>query len=329
MYASNALRDRRKKVGINVKKGIISYGEAFIDFIAKNESNTDFDPFLGGTTVNVAVGVQKLGAKASYICKLGSDETSDFVRKKLLIEGVNQSGCVTSVTKKVCEVYVHKSKEGDRYFHSYIDSTPHEQVYKYELQEALFEKAAIFYFGSGTLFHPISQETTREAVRLAKKYRMLVAFDPNIRMKRWESEAACRNIVTSFLYETDILKISQDELLFLMNSTDLAESLEKLRAYHIPFVWVTQGEKGAVAVTANQMLHVSAKKVQAIDTTGAGDAFMAGILWCIHEKGLPESEESCKQYTMFANALGGAVSARYGGMISLKAKDVSNIKAGS
>ncbi|WWB84019.1 carbohydrate kinase [Priestia aryabhattai] len=312
-----------------MKKGIISYGEAFIDFIAKNESNTDFDPFLGGTTVNVAVGVQKLGAKAYYICKLGSDETSDFVRKKLLIEGVNQSGCVTSKTKKVCEVYVHKSKEGDRHFHSYIDSTPHEQVYKHELQEPLFEQAAIFYFGSGTLFHRISQETTKEAVRLAKKYRMLVAFDPNIRMKRWESEAACRNTVTPFLYETDILKISQDELLFLMNSTDLTESLEKLRSYHIPYVWITQGEDGAVAVTANQTLHVSAKEVHAIDTTGAGDAFMAGILWCIHEKGLPESEESRKRYTMFANALGEAVSARYGGMISLKAKDVSSIKAGS
>ncbi|WP_226701203.1 carbohydrate kinase family protein [Priestia aryabhattai] len=310
-----------------MKKGIISYGEAFIDYIAKNEFNTSFDPFLGGTTVNVAVGVQKLGAKAYYICKLGSDETSDFVRKNLLMEGVDQSGCVTSVTKKVCEVYVHKSKEGDRHFHSYIDYTPHEQVYKHELKEALFEQTAIFYFGSGTLFHPISQETTKEAVKLAKKHRMLVAFDPNIRMKRWESEAACRNTVTPFLYETDILKISQDELLFLMNSTDLTESLEKLRAYHIPYVWVTQGENGAVAVTA--MLHVSAKKVQAIDTTGAGDAFMAGILWCIHEKGLPESEEACKRYTKFANALGGAVSARYGGMISLKAKDVSNIKAGS
>lgn len=206
MYVSNALGDRRKKVRINLKKGIISYGEAFIDYIAKNEFNTSFDPFLGGTTVNVAVGVQKLGAKAYYICKLGSDETSDFVRKNLLIEGVNQSGCVISETKKVCEVYVHKSKEGDRYFHSYIDSTPHEQVYKHELQEALFEQAAIFYFGSGTLFHPISQETTKEAVRLAKKHRMLVAFDPNIRMKRWESEAACRNIVTPFLSETDILK---------------------------------------------------------------------------------------------------------------------------
>lgn len=327
MYMSNALGDRRKKVRINLKKGIISYGEAFIDYIAKNEFNTSFDPFLGGTTVNVAVGVQKLGAKAYYICKLGSDETSDFVRKNLLMEGVDQSGCVTSVTKKVCEVYVHKSKEGDRHFHSYIDYTPHEQVYKHELKEALFEQTAIFYFGSGTLFHPISQETTKEAVKLAKKHRMLVAFDPNIRMKRWESEAACRNTVTPFLYETDILKISQDELLFLMNSTDLTESLEKLRAYHIPYVWVTQGENGAVAVTA--MLHVSAKKVQAIDTTGAGDAFMAGILWCIHEKGLPESEEACKRYTKFANALGGAVSARYGGMISLKAKDVSNIKAGS
>lgn len=112
MYASNALGDRRKKVGINVKKGIVSYGEAFIDYIAKNEFNTSFDPFLGGTTVNVAVGVQKLGAKAYYICKLGSDETSDFVRKKLLIEGVNQSGCVTSKTKKFVKcMYIKVKKE--------------------------------------------------------------------------------------------------------------------------------------------------------------------------------------------------------------------------
>ncbi|MEK1830474.1 hypothetical protein AAAC51_19570 [Priestia megaterium] len=45
MYASNALGGRRKKVRINVKKGVISYGEAFIDYIAKNEFNTSFDLF--------------------------------------------------------------------------------------------------------------------------------------------------------------------------------------------------------------------------------------------------------------------------------------------
>ncbi len=146
---------------------------------------------------------------------------------------------------------------------------------------------------------------------------MLVAFDPNIRMKRWESEAACRNIVTPFLSETDILKISQDELLFLMNSADLTESLEKLRAYHIPYVWVTQGENGAAAVTANQTLHVSAKEVQAIDTTGAGDAFMAGVLRYVHINGLPSTMESLVSCTEFANHLGALAATKAGALTAL------------
>ena len=55
-----------------------------------------------------------------------------------------------------------------------------------------------------------------------------------------------------------------------MNSADLTESLEKLRAYHIPYVWVTQGENGAAAVTANQTLHVSAKESAGDRHDGSG-----------------------------------------------------------
>lgn len=301
-----------------MKKGIISYGEAFVDYIAVNSYNQNFQKYIGGTTLNVAVGVRRLGSPAYYLCKLGKGEVSIFIKNELQKEDVSLEFSVESDQKKICGVYVHLNDDGERCFHSYENETPDEQLLVSELHEELFRKAKLFYCGSGTLFHSISRQTTKAAVELAQKHGTLVAFDPNIRLKRWESEQKCRAAIIEMLPNVDLLKIAEDELLFLTDTLTIEEGVKKLAGFEIPYVWVTLGEKGALAVHGEMEVHVPAMEVKAIDTTGAGDAFMAGILHCIHIKGLPEDHDALKRYTEYANELGARAACVIGALTVIK-----------
>ncbi len=300
--------------GTIMKKGIISYGEAFVDFIAQDYSNTQFKRFIGGATLNLAVGVQRLGTPSYYLCKLGQDKISAFIKYELMKAGVNIDFSIVSSHKRISEVYVHLNQQGERYFHSYVNETPDEQLLETELNQELFKKAFLFYCGSGTLFHPIAYKTTLAALELSKKHGTLIAFDPNIRIKRWESEQYCRMAIKTVLPQVDILKLTKSELLFLMETDTVDEGLKKLASYSVPFVWITLGEKGALAVFHGQPYHTEGKKVQAIDTTGAGDAFMAGILHCIHSDGLPSDKNEIIRYTKFGNKLGALAATQKGAL---------------
>jgi fructokinase len=299
-----------------MKTGIISYGEAFIDYISTDKVN--YNKYIGGTTINVSVGLQRLGTPVYYLSKFGIDEKSQFVKSELLKEKVNLHYCFESPTKKVSSVYVHILENGDRSFHAYENKSPDDLLFAEELNDELFEAASLFYFGSGTLFHPVALQTTRAAVRLARKHKTLIAFDPNIRMKRWESEEQCRSIILDFLKSVDILKLSDQELTFLMKSTTVEEGLQMLSSYTIPYVWVTLGEEGALAVHGHNRTLVQGEKVEVVDTTGAGDAFMAGILHCIQTHGLPKTTTELIKYTMFGNHLGGLAVTQQGALTAIE-----------
>ncbi|WP_141432244.1 carbohydrate kinase family protein [Bacillus sp. 03113] len=296
------------------KQGILSFGDAFVDYIATDLSNKSFETYLGGTTINVATGVARLGIPTSYICKLGMDKVSHFVEEELTKEKVDIHYSVKTPTKKICGVYVHLNEEGDRYFHSYMNETPDEVLKVEDLNPAPFEQAKIFYFGSGTLFHEQARKATEKALELAKKYQTLISFDSNIRMKRWKSEEECRQTILPFLDKIDILKISEDELFFLTETKSLVAAFKELEIYQIPYVFITLGEKGTYTVSSNGKAIEPAQKIEALDTTGAGDAFMSGILACFHEKGAPTSLADLKKYAKIGNAMGTWVSTQMGAL---------------
>nr|WP_263326510.1 carbohydrate kinase [Neobacillus sp. Marseille-Q6967] len=302
------------------KQGIISLGEPFVDYIATDSSNQNFQQWLGGATVNVAVGMRRLGIPSYYLCKLGTDEISEFVKHEFGRENVNIEYCVHSSVKKICGVYVHLNEQGERYFHSYINLTPSEVLTAEELKKEPFMRAKIFYFGSGTLFQETANMTTQMALKYAMEANAIVAFDTNLRLKRWESEEQCRKTVCSFLKNVDIVKLADDELLFLTQTNSVEEGLKKISTLNIPYVFVTMGNKGAWAVTNSEQIYVPGLEVKAIDTTGAGDAFMAALLYCFHEKGKPSDPSKLKEYTEYANHIGAAAVTKVGALTAFPKK---------
>lgn len=299
------------------KRGVISLGEAFIDYISFDQTNTKYVRYLGGATVNVAAAVCQLGIPSYYLCKLGSDENSQFVEDELHKANVKTQFCVRTRKKQVCGVYVHLTANGEREFHRYLNPTPDEVLTADELETLLFKQARIFYFGSGTLFHPRALETTETALEYSKRNNTLVAFDVNLRLKRWESEDHCRRTVQSFLPHVDIVKMAEDELFFLTETSSLAEGIVAASQWKIPYLFITLGGNGAHVIANDRGEHIPGEKVQIVDTTGAGDAFMAALLEKFHEKGNPTYME-LREYTKYANHIGALATTKVGSLTDMQ-----------
>lgn len=302
---------------VSTKKHVLIYGDVFVDYIAKDYTNTDFNTFLGGATVNVAAGVSRLGAPSAFITVIGDDATSQFVWNELRQEGVDLSYAKLDNAKQVCGVSIHLTEDNERMFHSYINETPDIQVEAADLHTDAFENASVFHICSGTMFHPTALHTTKKAIQIAKASGVPLSFDANIRPLRWESEAICRETIISFFTETDILKLTDEELYFLTETETLEAGIAKLASYDIPVVLITVGAQGTFAVLDGHVTHVGVEQIKPVDTTGAGDAFMAGILRQIHVKGMPKTDEEWIDYIAFGNKLGALCATKLGALSAM------------
>lgn len=286
------------------KKHVLIYGDAFVDYIAKDTTNSEFQTFLGGATVNVAAGLSRLGARSAFITVTGDDETSEFVRSELLKESVDLSFAKHEDSKRVSGVYIHLTDTNERIFYRYIDETPDIQVESDDLSKDAFRGASILHICSGTMFNQTALKTTREAVRLAKGNDVILSIDANIRPLRWESEKVCRETIVSFFADADIVKLTEEELFFLTETDSVEAGIAQLDSFQIPVLLITMGDKGTFTVINGVSEHVRVEPVQAIDTTGAGDAFIAGVLRQIHFQGIPKTHKDWVEVVEFGNRLG-------------------------
>lgn len=298
-------------------KHILTYGDAFVDYIAVNTENDQFNRHLGGATVNVAAGASRLGMPSKFITITGDDDTSAFVRQELENEGVDLSYSIIVPEKRVSGVYVHFTPHYDRIFAKYENETPDLQVTAQDLVEEAFKDASVFHMCTGTMFHPEALKTTLEAVRLAKEGGALCSFDVNIRPLRWGSEEQCRATVFQFLADVDILKLTTDELAFLMETDSVEKGIARLSEFYIPLVFLTDGENGTHALFEGENFHVPVVPVQPVDTTGAGDAFVAGTLRYIHLNGLPKTRAEVVDCALFANKLGALCTTKHGALTAM------------
>lgn len=299
------------------KKFVLIFGDAFVDYIAEDQSNSRFSKFLGGATVNVAAGVARLGAASSFITVTGENETSEFVRNELNAEGVDLSFSQIVPEKEVSGVYVHLLDNNERHFERYVDETPDIQVDFSSIKSEAIHQTSIFHFCSGTLFHPAALATTKKIVESMKKSNVLISFDANIRPLRWKSEELCRETICSFFDFVDILKLTEEELFFLTNTTTIEDGISCLQPYSIEALLITIGAEGSHAVINGEVVHVPVERVIPIDTTGAGDAFVAGILSKIYLEGHPTSREAWTKYIAFGNKLGGICATKSGALSAM------------
>jgi fructokinase len=266
-----------------MKTGVISLGEALIDFIPLDENNTTYQKSPGGAPANVAVGVARLGAQSTFVGKVGDDVLGRFLKETLDGYGVTTNRMLFTQDAKTGVVFVTNGEDGERSFEFYINPSADRFLSAAELVKEDFTSHKILHFGSISMISSPAKEATEAAVQLAKGNGMYVSYDPNLRLGLWDSEEQAKETIISMLHHADMLKLSEEELEFITGEKDIQAGVEKLKSYKIPLILITLGAEGSYVYTVNGSAHVPAMKVKAIDTTGAGDAFVSGMLYSLQE----------------------------------------------
>ncbi|MBU9721444.1 MULTISPECIES: aminoimidazole riboside kinase [Bacillaceae] len=266
-----------------MKKGIISLGESLIDFIPLDNENINYQKSPGGAPANVAVGVAKLGARSTFLGRVGDDVLGKFLVETLDTFGVKTNQMFLTKDIKTGVVFVTNGDDGERSFEFFINPSADRFLKVDDIDEHDFLNHKIVHFGSISMISNPAKEATIHAVKIAKQNGMLISYDPNLRLGLWPSEQQARETISTMLCEVDFLKISEEELTFITGETEVNKGMEALKEYSIPLTIITLGAEGCYVYTSEGEKHVPAMSVKAVDTTGAGDAFVSGMLYQLNE----------------------------------------------
>ncbi|MCM2677239.1 carbohydrate kinase family protein [Alkalicoccobacillus plakortidis] len=306
------------------KQGIISLGEVLVDMIPLNAENTEYQKSPGGAPANVAVGLSRLGIDSYFIGAVGTDLIGHFLRKTLVEYGVNIQGLTQTALAKTPLVFVELAENGERSFEFLIDHSADQLLSTDDLAENLFQQAKILHIGSISTIQKTSRAATHKAIHLAQENGMLVSFDPNLRLSIWPDELSALEQIKALLLTSDIVKLSEEELEFLTNETDETAAVLKLKDYQIPLLIITKGEHGSSFYTNTHKVNVPTYKVEAVDTTGAGDAFVSGVLAHLHDLDDPLDSltpETLQRIGAFAAVSGSLAASTKGAMTALPTKE--------
>lgn len=289
---------------------VITLGEILADFVPEGRGHI-LRP--GGAPSNVAVNLSRGGIKTAIIGRLGSDFIGDYLLRFLKKNKVNTTLVSRDKDAKTGLVFVFLNKYKDRDFSFYGHPSADKMLAKQDVQETAIKKCKILHFGSISMMAKSSAAATLKAVRLAKKHGKLVSFDPNVRLNLWEGrfEQARKKIRSLFKY-ADIIKISDTELKFLYNAGPKAKTLGKI--FGKKLVFVSTGADGCYVYFRGLFKHVPGYKARVVDSTGAGDAFMAGVIRGILKagKGIFLSPVELTDIAAYANKQGSLAVQRKG-----------------
>ena len=261
----------------------IILGEALIDFVPTESgvsisSVPGFYKRFGGAPANVAMGMAKLGSDTSFVGKVGKDGFGDFLEGKFIDAGVNVDQLYRTDKANTTLAFVSLTEKGDRDFVFYRNPGADELLKPEEVDENKFKNARVFHFGSLSLTRKESRRATKRAIEVSRENGLKVTMDPNIRLNLWSSPSRLKKLVKSLLPMVDMIKLSEEEVYFITGTEDLESGISKLTELGPSPVLVTLGSRGSLISYKGNFERSEGHEVEAIDTTGAGDGFMAGFL---------------------------------------------------
>lgn len=293
-----------------MENDVVTLGELLIDFVPTVSGVTlieapAFKKAPGGAPANVAAGLAKLGVPCAFLGKVGEDAFGTFLKETLDEVGVDTAGLVFSQEARTALAFVSLRADGEREFMFYRNPSADMLYTPDEVDFDPIRKAKIFHFGSISLISEPSRSATLAAIDAAQAAGCLLSYDPNLRLALWPSSEEAREGMLSVWEQADVIKVSDEELVFLTGLDDYAQAVAQLWHDRLRLLVVTLGKQGCRYYTPECQGAIPGFKVDTVDTTGAGDGFVAGLL-----KGVlahPEDwqvELVLRQICQYANAVG-------------------------
>ena len=235
---------------------------------------------LGGCSVNVAVGLARLGESVRCQAAIGNDVVGKWICKQLAEEGitVDEFETITGLASDLSAIIVDE-KSGERTIFS-----NHDASLKFSVKEKILVDADWLFVSdlSGEW-----KENLQRVFSSARKNNIKIAFNPRQQMLHEDC-----GFVPKVIADCDVVFVNKDEAIEIISSTKKEQGIKKddellndeeyligeLKKIGAGVVVITDGIRGAWGHDGNELLHVDALVVDAVDTTGSGDAFSSGFL---------------------------------------------------
>ena len=290
-----------------------SLGDAVIDLLPFGEMN--YRACAGGAPANVAIGIAKLGLPSGFIGRVGNDPFGHFMEKTFCEHHVDCQSLEKDDEHRTSTVVVDLGENGERSFTFLVSPSADQFLSEQALPDF---NQDILHFCSLALVGPTCRQTLKTAIEQLTAKNGLISFDINLREQMWQDKTEMRSVITQFCHDADILKLSDEELFWLTENNDLHIALRKLaQHYPAPLKLITKGKNGSIVLWQGKTFSFDSFNVNSIDTTGAGDAFVAGLLSSIASSGMPEDKLMLESMMTIASACGALATTKKGALTAL------------
>ncbi len=311
---------------------VVCFGELLIDMVSEADVSLEEAPrFLkapGGAPANVAVGLARLGVSSRFIGQVGRDPFGDFLIETVALENVDTTFLLQSEVARTTIAFVATRQDGKKDICFYRNPGADALLHPAEIRPIMFENARLFHCGSVSLSQSPCREAQYHAAEMARERGLLISFDPNWRPGVWRDHELAGDLITLMMSLSHVVKIADEEWEFVTGTTDFSEGAEKIRRFGSQLVVVTKGADGAyfnAQAPGGKIVEgeIAGFKTNAIDTLGAGDSFVSGLLFqLLRHRVLDDAlhESFLREAVRFANACGALATQKSGAIPSLPSK---------
>lgn len=274
---------------------IICCGEALIDFIPTDDKQA-YRPCPGGSILNIAVGLGRMGVPVGFLSRLSTDLFGDLLDKHLVQNQVNRQYCPRVAGQTTLAfVSIDENTSPEPQYAFYAEGAVDREMQMTDLPDEFPEAVCALHFGSISLVLEPGASTLEVLMRREAR-RRVISLDPNVRpivISDWD---AYRQRFEGWLTCVDIVRLSEADLNLLYPNGSLEDLLPDWFRLGVSLVVLTRGGDGADGFLPDgSTVTVPAERVEIRDTVGAGDTFFAAFLTYLYEKGYLADREVLAQ----------------------------------
>jgi sugar/nucleoside kinase (ribokinase family) len=297
---------------------VICLGNIAYDIITRRKDNRGglfFYATPGGSVLNTAVLMSRLGLKVGVAARTGKDFLGETLLKTMKREGINISAVESSSEARTALALAKIDERGDSSYVFYREGGKEAALSEVERTMKAAALSEVFHTGSAYTYDDATAKDTLLITGAAKRSGAVITYDPNWRDTRIKDKKQARKRIGRLLALVDILKLSDADALGITGASSLKKAMRALDRE----AFVTLGNKGAAYWDGNGFSErVPAFKVKVSDTIGAGDAFTAGLVRRLADTGKEKFSRKIKETLLFASAVSAIVATGTGALGALK-----------
>lgn len=303
---------------------VVALGELLIDFAPVSTDESGYPTIKaqpGGAPGNFLAALQKYGCSTALIGKVGADSFGKLLMSTMTEKGISTRGILADPKVFTTLAFVTLDATGNREFSFARKPGADTCLTAEELPYDLLDECSVFHFGTLSLTSEPARTATQKAVAYAREKGKLISFDPNLRKPLWANDEAAKEQIEWGLHQSDIVKISDEEIEFLWGLSPEEGARKLLKEYGVRLVYATLGPKGCHFANRNGCGEVSSPiGIHVVDTTGAGDIFGGSAMSRFLRLGKAPEEltvEEMRAVTRFACCAASLSTQTHGGINSV------------